>query len=140
VKVKVRALVVDGARVLVAVEQRRAEEHLTVPGGRVNPRETLAEALAREVLEETGAVVGVGELLYVAEIVTAFSTQELNLVFGAQLRESPEHELCWLAADDPRVPRVMPPLLPTVFADVARGEPRSPRWLGNLAQADHLAG
>lgn len=39
----------------------------TVPGGRLEPRETLAQAVAREVREETGLVVEVGALACVVE-------------------------------------------------------------------------
>lgn len=39
----------------------------TVPGGKVEPAETLAEAVAREVAEETGLVVEVGPLACVIE-------------------------------------------------------------------------
>jgi 8-oxo-dGTP diphosphatase len=39
----------------------------TVPGGRLEPRETLAQAVAREVREETGLIVEVGALACVVE-------------------------------------------------------------------------
>jgi len=39
----------------------------TVPGGRLEPRETLAQAVAREVREETGLIAEVGPLVCVAE-------------------------------------------------------------------------
>ena len=39
----------------------------TVPGGRLEPRETLAQAVAREVREETGLIVEVGTLACVVE-------------------------------------------------------------------------
>jgi 8-oxo-dGTP diphosphatase len=39
----------------------------SIPGGRLEPRETLAQAVAREVLEETGLIVEVGALACVLE-------------------------------------------------------------------------
>ncbi|GAB89448.1 NUDIX domain-containing protein [Gordonia rhizosphera] len=53
--------------------QRRNEPQAgrwTVPGGKVEPGETLAEAVIREVWEETGLVVEVGERAWVVDIPT----------------------------------------------------------------------
>ncbi len=53
--------------------QRRNEPQAgrwTVPGGKVEPGETLAEAVIREVWEETGLVVEVGDRAWVVDIPT----------------------------------------------------------------------
>jgi ADP-ribose pyrophosphatase YjhB (NUDIX family) len=66
--VAVGAFVFDGDRVLLVERGQPPGEGLwTVPGGRQEPGETLAQAVAREVREETGLVVEVGPLACVVE-------------------------------------------------------------------------
>ncbi len=67
--VAVGAFVFDGeGRVLLVERGNPPGVGLwTVPGGRLEPGETLAQAVAREVREETGLVVEVGGLACVAE-------------------------------------------------------------------------
>lgn len=55
-------------RVLLIQRGKPPSEGLwSVPGGKLEPRETLAQAVAREVHEETGLVVEVGTLACVLE-------------------------------------------------------------------------
>ena len=66
--VAVGAFVLDGERVLLIRRGRPPDEGLwSVPGGKLEPGETLAQAVAREVREETGLVVEVGPLACVVE-------------------------------------------------------------------------
>ena len=67
--VAVGAFVFDAeGRVLVIERGRPPGEGLwSVPGGKLEPAETLAQAVAREVREETGLVVEVGPLACVVE-------------------------------------------------------------------------
>ena len=67
--VTVGAIVFDAeGRVLLVERGRPPGVGLwTVPGGRLEPGETLAQAVAREVSEETGLVVEVGTLACVVE-------------------------------------------------------------------------
>jgi ADP-ribose pyrophosphatase YjhB (NUDIX family) len=67
--VGVGAIVFDDAgRVLLVERGKPPSQGLwSVPGGRLEPRETLAQAVAREVREETGLIVEVGTLACVLE-------------------------------------------------------------------------
>jgi 8-oxo-dGTP diphosphatase len=66
--VGVGAFVFDGPRVLVVKRGRPPGEGLwSVPGGRLEAGETLAQGVAREVREETGLTVEVGPFVCVIE-------------------------------------------------------------------------
>jgi 8-oxo-dGTP diphosphatase len=71
-RVAVAAIVFDAdGRVLVVERGRPPGEGLwSVPGGKLERGETLAQAVAREVHEETGLLVEVGVLACVVELVT----------------------------------------------------------------------
>ncbi|TMQ10733.1 MAG: NUDIX domain-containing protein [Deltaproteobacteria bacterium] len=58
----------DRGRVLLVERGRPPGQGLwSIPGGKLEPRETLAQAVAREVREETGLIVEVGTLACVLE-------------------------------------------------------------------------
>jgi len=67
--VGVGAIVFDDAGRVLLVERGRPPGAglWSIPGGRLEPRETLAQAVAREVREETGLIVEVGGLACVVE-------------------------------------------------------------------------
>lgn len=69
-QVCVGAVVVhEGALLVVRRNTEPGLRRWSVPGGRVEPGETLARAVEREVAEETGLAVECGDLLGAAEIV-----------------------------------------------------------------------
>ncbi|MFA5564534.1 MAG: NUDIX domain-containing protein [Acidimicrobiia bacterium] len=72
VELSVGAIVVDDQQRLLLVQRGRppAVGEWSVPGGRVEPGETMAEAVVREVEEETGLVVFCGELAGYVEKIT----------------------------------------------------------------------
>lgn len=63
-----KAIIVQDGKVLLLQKQHPGSAAFTVfPGGGQEPGETLPEALKRECIEEVGAQVQVGELLFVRE-------------------------------------------------------------------------
>jgi 8-oxo-dGTP diphosphatase len=71
--VGVGAIIFDatGAVLLIQRGKPPSQGAWSVPGGRLEPGETLAQAVAREVHEETGLIVEVGALACVLERITA---------------------------------------------------------------------
>ena len=86
-RVKVRAVIMQDGKLVVSRERRRGVEHVLLPGGRVQDRESISEAFVREVAEETGLDVAPERLLYVAEVVGSYGVHDLNLVWLAGLRD-----------------------------------------------------
>lgn len=83
-----------------------------MPGGGVEFGESLAEAVAREFLEETGLVVRVGKLLFISELMRpplhavelyfeVFpETFDAVLGYDPELEDSTLEELAWLTWDE----------------------------------------
>jgi ADP-ribose pyrophosphatase YjhB (NUDIX family) len=86
-RVSVSALIIENERILLA--HRRAIDWWNLPGGAVDAGETVAEGLRREVREETGLEIAVGQLVGVyskplkQEIVLSFRCQLIGGTLGA---------------------------------------------------------
>lgn len=136
-RVEVRAVIVENGLVLLTKERRREGQHLALPGGRVKRGETIPEALRREVMEETGLEIQPGPLLYVLEATGRNRLQDLNLIFAAEPSGRADPDRCELV-DPSRVggEAVLPPILAEIERDIATGWRDTPRWLGNVWNAD----
>jgi len=133
-RVKARAVFVQDGKVLISRDRRRGEEHLNLPGGRVQDGESIVDALIREVAEETGIEVVPDRLLYVAEVVGSHQIHDLNLVWLVTPADGqpPIDEAALVAFDAPEAESIMPPIVEQIAADAATGWPTESRWLGNI--------
>lgn len=91
-RVSVNAAIVENEKILLIRFDDENGPHYNLPGGGVDPGESLHQALARECKEEADADVIPGELLGAWEYVPALQknkygpTQKLGLVFTAKLK------------------------------------------------------
>ena len=103
-----QALIDRDGRVLVT-RSRRYEpfrEYWSFPGGRVEPGETLTEAVVREAREEAGIEIEVGPLVALGEY--RHKTHDLFFVFRARIVSGEPAvqpndivvELAWVTADE----------------------------------------
>jgi 8-oxo-dGTP pyrophosphatase MutT (NUDIX family) len=130
--VNVRAVIWLDGQLVVNRVMRRGSEWVTLPGGRIGSHEPVKDALAREVLEETGLTVEVGQLLGAGEVLNATSLQELELFFAA--RPDGVVNTSQIELVDPHTP-AFNDVLPAVGAfvdDWTDSADTRPIWLGNL--------
>jgi ADP-ribose pyrophosphatase YjhB (NUDIX family) len=136
-RVKVRAAIWVEGWLVVHRHQVRGEPRQTLPGGWLNDRESVTDALRREVDEEIGLEIEVGDLLFAAEVLNSASRQDVELIFAAS----------FLGEVDPATLHLVDPLspeandvLPPVLGELARyrdgqSPPGATLWLGNLYQS-----
>jgi 8-oxo-dGTP pyrophosphatase MutT (NUDIX family) len=128
-RVQVRAVIWVGDQIVVHRTNQHGAPHVTIPGGRVNERESVIDAVRREVREEIGIEITVGDLMFAAEILSGARRQDVELVFSAEplglLREP-------VNLVDPKDPgaTVLPPILEQI-AEWHEGV-HDHRWLGNI--------
>jgi 8-oxo-dGTP diphosphatase len=88
VRIRVGVLICRDAEVLLVRHEKGGHSYWLVPGGGVDAGETMVEAAARELLEETGFDVEVGRLLLVCEAIDPKpgGRHIVNAVFAGTVR------------------------------------------------------
>ncbi|MFT3862895.1 MAG: NUDIX hydrolase [Solirubrobacterales bacterium] len=135
VSVRARAVVPIADGILVSRERRHGRDHVTLPGGRVDPGESAAATALREVHEETGIEIELGPLLYVAEVGPSARRQDLNLIFLARALGTPPDDVDLVRPGDDDA-GIMPPILDRIWRDRANGWEEMGVWLGNVWRGD----
>lgn len=82
--IRVSALLIEADRLLVTAHDYHGGRLLQLPGGKVNPGETIQQALARELKEELNLRVEVGELAFICAETRPDADEVMHLVLSAR--------------------------------------------------------
>ncbi len=137
----------DGSLLVVRHEKPDREPYWVLPGGRLEPMETIPECAEREMLEETGLSGRFVEVLYVSEFLregrhTVDVTARVEVGPGgeARLGSDPEvspgseptlREVRWVGLEELRGMELLPAWIKArILADAAAGWPSGEVYLG----------
>ncbi|HEX8008940.1 MAG TPA: NUDIX hydrolase [Trebonia sp.] len=83
-RVRVTGIVIEDGRLLLLNQDTDTGRSWSLPGGKLEDGETLAEALVREMKEETGLDVEPGRFLYVCDHMPGNGTHVVHMTFEAR--------------------------------------------------------
>ena len=97
IRVSIKAVIIQDGRILLTKNRDQQGVFYLLPGGGQNPGEPVADALKRECLEEVGALVQPGPLLFVRDYLSENhefageheDVHQVELMFAAALQEEP---------------------------------------------------
>jgi len=94
----------DKNEVLLVRLGRNGQDFWSAPGGGVEEDEPMLETLHRELLEETGFEVEIGDIIFVQDIKFSNGSRQLELFLegktGKQIREIPDEEYNFFSQEE----------------------------------------
>lgn len=132
-RVSANAAIIVDEKILLIVFEDESGRHYNLPGGGIDPGESLEEGLQRECIEEAVADIEIGKLLLVWEYEPIRSSNhfgplaKLGFVFQCSLKagctprlpSSPDQnqiDVCWVPLLD--LETLLPPARPALYPDI----------------------
>lgn len=147
VRLRVAAVITDGTRVLLVRHAAGGRTYHLLPGGGVEPGESLAEALTREVAEETGIACEVGAPLFISDTIDpAGGRHMVQIAFAATPTSTPEAHVSsdrrvvgaeWAEIDVLASMDLRPPMAGALEQAATEGFNGPARYLGALWVDEH---
>lgn len=132
-RINVRAIIVRENKILAVKHRNHLGEeakYWALPGGGLDPMESLADGVRREVMEELGVDSEVGRLLFVQQFVSKRDGFDEELEFFFQVKDSPLFDTINLSATT----HGSAELVRVAFVDPEKA-PILPEFLSQPAQA-----
>lgn len=140
IRIRVGAIVIDDNKLLLVNHQKGSHSYWLLPGGGVEQKETLTQALIRELKEELELTIKPQELLFTCESISPGGRHVLHHYFKAQikkglLRVNPDHRLkgaAWMSKEQLKQQTVYPDIKELLIKLLETGKLEGPLYLGNL--------
>jgi len=140
-RVRVAAIIVRQDALLLVRHVKQGETYWLFPGGGVDYGESAAEALARELKEETGLDIRVGDLVFANDSIPPDKHRHvINLYFTADILggepalgdDTPLAELRFVPIDDVPALAFRPDIRDALLPALRKGFPQRAVYLGNI--------
>ena len=86
IDIRIAACILKDNKILMVRHKKGDEKYWLLPGGRIEYGETMIETLKRELVEETGLEISVGNLMFMSEAIPKDNHRHIvNIFFEAEI-------------------------------------------------------